>query len=131
MKKLLLATLMLSFGVPLLSVAANDAQTMQERLKPVGHVNVAGSTPTASVTAGVAKSGEQIYQEKCTICHAAGVAGAPKFRDKKDWAPRSKLGMDDMLQKAKNGLNAMPPRGTCTDCSDDDLKKAIQYMLPQ
>ncbi|HUH58299.1 MAG TPA: cytochrome c5 family protein, partial [Pseudomonadales bacterium] len=26
------------------------------------------------------------------------------------------------------GLNAMPPKGTCGDCSDDDLMSAINYM---
>ena len=38
-------------------------------------------------------------------------------------------GMDALLQSAINGKNAMPPRGTCGTCSDDDLKAAIEYMV--
>jgi cytochrome c5 len=31
-------------------------------------------------------------------------------------------------QNAINGINAMPPRGTCADCSDDEIKAAIEHM---
>ncbi|MGB5729137.1 MAG: c-type cytochrome [Thiogranum sp.] len=36
-----------------------------------------------------------------------------------------------MLATAVSGLNAMPPKGTCADCSDEELKAAIEYMLSQ
>ena len=28
----------------------------------------------------------------------------------------------------KNGLNAMPPKGMCFDCTDDEYKALIEYM---
>ncbi|MDY6890590.1 MAG: c-type cytochrome [Pseudomonadota bacterium] len=83
-----------------------------------------------SSTAALAeRSGEELYNTKCSVCHVAGVAGAPKFGDAAAWAPRAAKGLDGLLASAKNGLNAMPPMGTCMDCSDEELKAAIQYML--
>ena len=37
-------------------------------------------------------------------------------------------GLDGLLAKAISGINAMPPKGTCADCSDDELKAAIKHM---
>ncbi|MGL4930710.1 MAG: c-type cytochrome [Plesiomonas sp.] len=36
--------------------------------------------------------------------------------------------MDTLQKHAISGINQMPPRGTCTDCSDDEIKAAIEYM---
>ncbi|EDV5273606.1 hypothetical protein ABP43_002813 [Salmonella enterica subsp. enterica serovar Mbandaka] len=33
-----------------------------------------------------------------------------------------------MLEHAIKGLNAMPARGGCSDCSDKDMKKVVDYM---
>ncbi len=68
------------------------------------------------------------YTKACSICHAAGVANAPKFGAAADWAPRLAKGTDKLVLSVKNGLNAMPPRGMCMDCSDADYKALIQYM---
>ena len=37
--------------------------------------------------------------------------------------------MDQVLAVAKKGINAMPPMGTCMDCSDAELTAAIQHMV--
>ena len=76
--------------------------------------------------------GQETYEHFCITCHQDGVAGAPKFRDAGDWKPRlAGKTMDDLVATVTKGLNAMPPQGTCTECSDDDLRAAIQYMLPK
>lgn len=82
-------------------------------------------------TSGIAsaRDGKELYDTKCMICHAAGVANAPKFGDKAAWAPRIATGMDAMLSSVKNGKNAMPPKATCVDCTDDEFKAAITYMI--
>jgi len=110
-----------------------------ENIKPVGQVNVAGESSPAPAPAAAAaaepaaaagpRSGEQVYTASCAACHGTGVAGAPKFGDAAAWAPRAAKGIDGLLASATNGLNAMPPRGTCMDCSDDELKAAIEYMV--
>jgi cytochrome c5 len=79
----------------------------------------------------VAADGQAVYQKSCQSCHASGVAGAPKLGDKEAWAPRIATGMDAMFAIAISGKNAMPPKGACMDCSDDDLKAAIEYMVSQ
>ena len=73
-------------------------------------------------------AGKATYDAKCAVCHTSGVAGAPKLGDKEAWAPRMATGMDAMMKSAINGKNAMPPKGTCMDCSDADLKAAVEYM---
>ncbi len=71
---------------------------------------------------------EEKYNKSCTTCHAAGIAGAPKTGDVEAWKPRMDKGMDALVASVNNGLNAMPPKGMCMDCSDDDYKALIEYM---
>jgi cytochrome c5 len=89
----------------------------------------AADTPADTRTASV--DGQKIYQASCQACHAAGVAGAPKLGDKEAWAPRIAKGNDALLLSVKNGLKAMPPKGTCMSCSEDELRAAMEYMVEQ
>ena len=75
--------------------------------------------------AAQARSGEEVYNKFCFACHATGVGGAPKKGDAADWAPHLAKGNDAIWKSVINGLNAMPPKGTCMNCSDDELKGAI------
>lgn len=76
--------------------------------------------------------GKDTYEHYCIVCHREGLAGAPKFRDEHDWKPRlSERKLDELLASSIKGLNAMPVKGTCIKCSDEDLKAAISYMLPK
>ena len=116
-----------------------------ENIKPVGQVNIAGQPGTqeeapaepaaepAAAAGGEAASGpmsgEQVYQTHCIACHGTGAAGAPKFGDAAAWKPRIAKGIDALLASATNGLNAMPPKGLCMTCSEDELKGAIEYMI--
>ena len=86
---------------------------------------------TPADTGAAAMDGQKIYQASCQACHAAGVAGAPKPGDKEAWAPRIAKGNDALLSSVTNGLNAMPPKGTCMSCSEDELRAAVEYMVGQ
>lgn len=118
-----------------LTVFAAQAQEMSdeeiaERIKPIGQVHVAGAQAAGTAAAGGAKSGEDVYNSACVACHASGVLGAPKLHVAADWQPRlDERGLDGVWQNALNGINAMPPRGTCASCSDDEIKAAIEYMI--
>ena len=68
------------------------------------------------------------YNKTCAVCHASGAAGAPKTGVAADWEPRMGKGMDVLVASVENGLNAMPPKGMCFDCSADDYKALIEYM---
>ena len=76
-------------------------------------------------------AGQNIYQKSCHASHAAGIAGAPKLGDKAAWAPRIAKGNDALFSSVKNGLKAMPPKGTCMTCSEDELRAAVEYMVGQ
>lgn len=88
----------------------------------------AAPAPAAEAPAAAA-GGEKIYRTVCFACHDAGVANSPKLGDKEAWQPRIAQGMDVLMNSAINGKTAMPPRGTCMACSDDDLKAAIEFMI--
>lgn len=106
---------------------ANEDDTPKVEEPPAASANVPAATTTSTIAA--ARSGEQIYNGTCAACHNSGAAGAPKLGDKTAWEPRVAKGADSLLQNVINGLNAMPPKGLCMDCSDDDLKAVTQYML--
>ncbi len=84
-----------------------------------------------AASGSVLADGQKTYQSSCQACHASGAAGAPKLGDKEAWAPRIATGIDAMLAVAIKGKGAMPPKGACASCSDDDLKAAIEYMVSQ
>jgi cytochrome c5 len=108
------------------SEPANDE--IIDRIKPVGEVYIAGAEPEPAANAGP-KSGDQVYQASCSACHGAGVMGAPKYGDAAAWSARTAQGMDVLLEHAIKGFNAMPAKGGCMACSDDEIKAAIEYML--
>jgi len=89
----------------------------------------AADKPADTQTASA--EGQNIYQKSCQACHATGVAGAPKLGDKEAWAPRIAKGNEALLSSVTNGLKAMPPKGTCMTCSEDELREAMEYMVGQ
>jgi cytochrome c5 len=82
-----------------------------------------GTTAIAANQAVVDK-----YNQSCIACHSSGAAGAPKTGVVADWAPRMEKGMDALVASVANGMNAMPPKGMCFDCSNEDFKALIQHM---
>ena len=102
-----------------------------ERIKPVGEVRVDTSTMVASAesTETAERSGEEIYNSKCAGCHNSGVMGAPKYAALADWSSRIDLGLDKLTASAIAGKGGMPARGTCMDCTDNEIKVTVQYML--
>lgn len=71
--------------------------------------------------------GKATYEKTCSVCHASGVANAPKYGDKTAWAPRIATGADALLASVVKGKGAMPPKAGTT-LSDAELKEAIGYM---
>ena len=114
--------------------ATND--DIAKRLEPVGQVCVQGQeckgmeVAVAAGGGGGAKTPDEVIAKHCNACHGTGLLGAPKIGDTAAWKERAdhQGGLDGILAKAITGINAMPPKGTCADCSDDDLKAAIKKM---
>lgn len=72
---------------------------------------------------------EATYMRTCFACHNAGAGGAPRMDDAAAWNTRMEKGMDTVMQNVINGVNAMPAKGLCFDCSDDNLRAVVQYMF--
>ncbi|WP_231872168.1 MULTISPECIES: cytochrome c5 family protein [unclassified Oleiphilus] len=128
--KVLLSTVM-TMAVVFSVNAAMDEDSIRDRLKPVGKVCVEGDdcgTAAAAVASGP-KSAKEIYDTSCAACHGTGAMGAPKFGDAATWADRSAKGVDALIANAISGVNAMPPKGTCMSCSDDEIAATVNYIL--
>jgi len=74
---------------------------------------------------------EQKYMASCFACHSTGAAGAPKVGSGMavEWESRLEKGLDSIIQNAINGINTMPAKGLCFDCSDDELGAIVEYMI--
>lgn len=77
------------------------------------------------------RAGADVYNSKCKMCHASGVSGAPKSGDPKWLELEKKQGIKGLLENAKKGKKAMPPKGACADCTDGELKAAIEFMIKE
>jgi cytochrome c5 len=128
MKKITVAVAaLLSFTV-LAQTQTEDKELaeLKARIAPVGQVYLAGAEPVAAKPTGP-RTGEQVYQGACFACHGTGALDAPKKGDAA-WKPRLAQGLETLQKHAIEGIRAMPPRGTCGDCSDDEIMDAIKYM---
>jgi cytochrome c5 len=91
-----------------------------------------GETQDLGVESSVASKplpGRRVYKRVCMACHTLSVWGAPKLGDREAWAARISKGKEVLYFSAKNGFNAMPPRGNCQFCTDEELKAAVDYMV--
>ena len=154
---LVLALMNLSFL--LLGSNAAAQQSIEDNVRPAGNVCLAGQ-PCVGSTAGSASAAparapvaavveevvetvaaavvevaafdlESTYQMSCFACHGTGAAGAPILGDAEAWAPRMEKGMDAVMANVVNGVNAMPPKGLCFTCTDEDLAALVGYMSSQ
>ena len=133
MKMLAVPAIVLALWAASAQAATNDE--IAKRIEPVGKVCVTGQEckgmeVAAATGGGGAKAPKDVIAKHCNACHGTGLLGAPKIGDKAAWKERAdhQGGLDGILAKAITGINAMPPKGTCADCSDDELKGAIKEM---
>lgn len=137
MKKFFLFITMIAFsGLMLTSCGGGEApKTTKHETKADVKKTEPAKTATADLSKveGSVEHGKEIYTKTCVACHLKGVAGAPALDNKEQWSKRAATGMTTLLGHAIKGFQGetgvMPPKGTCTDCSDADLKSAIMYML--
>jgi len=135
-KKLALLAAVLGLSFSFNTYAKEDQSSVIERIKPFGSVCVQGKecavkvpvVAAAPAAGGAPRSGEQVYTAVCAGCHGAGVMGAPKYGAAADWAPRKAKGIAMLNDHALKGFNAMPAKGGCAACSDDEIKAAVAYM---
>jgi cytochrome c5 len=90
----------------------------------------AAAATTVAVKPDPAK-GKQVYQTTCALCHAAGVAGAPKPGDMTAWGPRVAQGYATLYDHALKGIRGMPAKGGNPSLPEADLANAVGYMFTE
>jgi len=122
--------LILGCSAALLACGEKPAETTAAAPAAAAPVTAAAPAPAPVAENTV---GKKVYGATCAMCHAAGVAGAPKPGDKADWGPRIAQGNDTLYKHAIEGYTGakgmMPARGGGTTLSDDDVKAAVDHMV--
>lgn len=113
-------------GFSKVSAPVEDASA-DERIAPVATVATAAA-PVAAANAGK-RSGEELFNSACVACHGAGVMGAPKAHDAAAWSARLGGNLKALVESAVKGKNAMPPKGGVADATEEELSKAIAFMM--
>ena len=128
----------------------NASVAVVDRIAPAGAV-YAGNTGRAAMQAeadaaakaaasqvayGGTTDGKTIFNDLCTSCHTAGVAGAPKVGNKAMWAPRIAEGLDTLIKHATEGYhgpdgNYMPAKGGNPALTDAQVKAAVTWIVDQ
>jgi cytochrome c5 len=72
----------------------------------------------------------QVYAQVCATCHQRPETRAPLTGDPEAWRAAAAAGREAMLANTVNGIRGMPPLGTCGFCSEDDLRRLIEFMAP-
>lgn len=117
--------------------ATASAPAAAEPAAPAATATAAPTEPAATAAAEVVAAAasdfdvEAAYNMSCMACHASGAAGAPMLGDEAAWNERLEKGMDAVMANVMSGVNAMPARGLCANCSDEDLHAIVEYMIEQ
>ena len=119
---------------------------INERIRPFGQVYLPGeeqeaAAPTVEVAeepapVAAARTGPQVYNLACNMCHGNGVGGAPIVGDVAQWETRIAQGMDVLNDHAINGFDGdaatpMLAKGGRMDLSDQEVIDAVAYMVEE
>lgn len=64
----------------------------------------------------------------CAHCHMQPGIGAPLLGDAAAWSTRRSKGFEVMVRNSVDGVGGMPPLGTCSYCSEADLRALIAWL---
>ncbi len=82
----------------------------------------------AAASSAEDRSGEEVFNCTCIVCHGSGYLHAPRLGDGKRWGKLVKEGLDDLVPAALKGQRAMPPKGGNPRLSDLEVARAVVYM---
>ncbi|MFZ6864385.1 c-type cytochrome [Undibacterium sp. Ji67W] len=109
-------------------IMAACAATVLAACTPKPAIPTAGQISAAETALPAEPQIAKIYQRSCIGCHTAVSSTAPIVGFAPAWQPRLQQGMATLVQHAREGYKAMPAKGYCSDCSDQDLQKLIEFM---
>lgn len=129
-----LVAMVLAISAHAQELSESELAAIKERISPAGEVCLQGDNNcggAVAVASSGPRSGEAVYNAACMACHSSGAAGAPKYADAGAWAERIAKGMDTLYASGINGIagTGMIAKGGCMDCSDEEIKAAVDYMV--
>lgn len=74
------------------------------------------------------RDGVTIYLLVCASCHDRNVPGVPQLANRADWTERLQKDLHTLYRNTLTGYNAMPEKGLCEDCTNEELKRAVVFM---
>jgi cytochrome c5 len=93
------------------------------------------SVAMAAGPESTAPSGQVIFEDHCAKCHDSFFRGlfkrAPRVGKQKAWAEFISQGVDKMTDNSITGEGRMKERGGCYECSDADMRAAVEYIVDQ
>ena len=129
----------LAIGMPLAAAAARAARVARGLLtQDQESENVTSSAARAVILSfsiaaiavpALAAEGKVVYEKTCALCHASGVANAPRFGDKAAWAPRLAAGKTVLVNSVVKGKGAMPPRAGASRLTRAEISAAVDYIM--
>jgi cytochrome c5 len=124
-----IATLTVAVVLSTFSIASVNDE-VAGRILPIGNLCMTGDDCAAApvLVASGPRTGEEVYNT-CAACHSTGAAGAPKFGDVAAWAPRIAQGAETLYTHSIQGFKGMPAKGLCGNCSDDEIKAAVDHIV--
>ncbi|MEL7022793.1 MAG: c-type cytochrome [Pseudomonadota bacterium] len=114
-----------------------------DRITPVGELVLPGEAGQRTVAAPVAVpepvavelTGAQVYNNACGACHTGGIGGAPMLGNADAWQARLAQGLETLRTHAVEGYQGeagyMPAKGGNPALSDEDVYRAIDYMIAE
>ncbi len=131
--RMFLVLIMTPLAALALDLTDRQRADIEARIQPFSSVCVQGDACGGgeAVAGSAGRSGEDVYNNACMACHSAGIAGAPAVGDQLAWAGRISKGIDALYDSGINGVagTGMIAMGGCVDCSDDDIRAAVDFMV--
>lgn len=87
--------------------------------------------PLEADAQGSGRSGKEVVESACYVCHGTGAQGAPRIGDSNAWSKRASQGLSGLTQHALTGIRQMPAHGGSPSLTDLEIGRAISYMVNQ
>jgi len=101
---------------------------MNSRIFASGVAFIAAGLVSGIAFAQNLKTGDTVYREICSACHATGMAGAPKFGEAADWKPLIAEGQLLLTAEAWLGVRRMPAKGGRENLRLEEFARGVAFM---
>lgn len=133
-----LFTILISFALFsfILSSCGGESTTNQDQAADDDNTNAAieeQSTEQSDELAENFQKGKEVYDKICFTCHDGGIAGAAKLDNTERWKESAEKGKEKLIAHVVDGYTGdygvLPAMGSCMDCSEEEIKDAVEYMF--